>query len=132
MSLKGLGRKNRFSPRRKPAKYGNTRHGTQILRYDCRTREGRTIRAIEAARPDALGGNPSSQQVILIQRASVKALSRHPFERPWLDGGAPESLWDEYLRWSNSLPSDLQLLGLERRAEPVQSIQTYLKERGLS
>ena len=132
MDLKELGRKNRFSPRRKSAKYGNTRHGAQILRYDCRTREGRTIRAIEAARPDALGGNPSLQQVILIQRASVKALGCHPFERPWLDGGAPESLWDEYLRWSNSLPSDLQLLGLERRAEPVQSIQTYLKERGLS
>ena len=72
MDLKELGRKNRFSPRHKPAKYGNTRHGTQILRCDRRTREGRTIRAIEAARPDA------------------------------------------------------------RRAEPVQSIQTYLKERGLS
>ena len=132
MDLKELGRKNRFSPRRKSAKYGNTRHGAQILRCDCRTREGRTIRAIETARPDALGGNPSLQQVILIQRASVEALGCHPFERPWLDGGAPESLWDEYLRWSNSLPSDLQLLGLERRAEPVQSIQTYLKERGLS
>ena len=55
MSLKGPGRKNRFSPRRKSAKYGNTRHGTQILRCDRRTREGRTIRAIEAAQPDALG-----------------------------------------------------------------------------
>ena len=58
MSLKGPGRKNRFSPRRKSAKYGNTRHGTQILRYDCRTREGRPISAIEAALlTDALGGN---------------------------------------------------------------------------
>ena len=72
MGLKGPGRKNRFSPRRKSAKYGNTRHGTQILRCDRRTREGRTIRAVEAVRPDA------------------------------------------------------------RRAKPVQSIQTYLKERGLS
>ena len=132
MGLKELGRKNRFSPRCKSAKYGNTRHGTQILRYDRRAREGRTIRAIEAARPDALGGNPLPQQFILIQRASVKALGCHLFERPWLDGGAPESLRDEYLRWSNHLPSDLQLLGLERRAKPVQSIQTYLKERGLS
>ena len=133
MGLKELGRKNRFSPRCKSAKYGNTRHGTQILRYDCRTREGRPISAIEAALlTDALGGNPSSQQVILIQRTSVKALSCRLVERALLDGGAPESLWDEYLRWSNRLPSDLQLLGLERRAKPVQSIQTYLKERGLS
>ena len=132
MDLKELGRKNRFSPRHKPAKYGNTRHGTQILRYDCRTREGRPISAIEAAQPDALGGNPLPQQVILIQRASVKALSCRLVERALLDGGAPESLWDEYLRWSNRLPSDLQLLELERRAKPVQSIQTYLKERGLS
>ena len=132
MDLKGPGRKNRFSPKRKPAKYGNTRHGAQILRCDRRTREGRTIRAVEAVRPDALGGNPSLQQLILIQRASVKALGCHLFERPWLDGGAPESLRDEYLRWSNRLPSDLQLLGLERRAKPIQSIQTHLKERGLS
>ena len=132
MGLKELGRKNRFSPRCKSAKYGNTRHGTQILRYDRRAREGRTIRAIEAALADTLGGNPSLQQIILIQRTSVKALGCHLFERPWLDGGAPESLRDEYLLWLNSLPSDLQLLGLERRAKPVQSIQTYLKERGLS
>ena len=132
MGLKGPGRKNRFSPRRKLAKYSNTRHGAQILRCDRRTREGRTIRAVEAVRPDALGRNPSLQQLILIQRASVKALGCHLFERPWLDGGAPESLRDEYLRWSNRLPSDLQLLGLERRAKPIQSIQTHLKERGLS
>ena len=132
MGLRRPGRKNRFSPRRKFAKYGNTRHGTQILRCDRGPREGRTIRAIEAARPDALGGNTSLQQIILIQRANVKALGCHLFETPWLDGGAPESLRDEYLRWSNHLPSDLQLLELERRAELVQSIQTYLKERGLS
>ena len=133
MSLKGPGRKNRFSPRHESAKYGNTRHGTQILRYDCRTREGRPISAIEAALlTDALGGNLTPQQFILIQRASVKALGCYLFVRPWLNGGAPESLRDEYLRWSNRMPSDLQLLGLERRAKPVQSIQTYLKERGFS
>ena len=132
MGLKGPGRKNRFSPRRKPAKYGNTRHGAQILRYDRRTREGRTILAIEAALADTLGGNPLPQQFIPLQQASVKVLGCHLVERPWLDGGAPESLRDEYLRWSNRLPSDLPLLGLERRAKPVQSIQTHLKERGFS
>ena len=88
MSLKRPGRKNRFSPRRKSAKYGNTRHGTQILRCDRRTREGRTIRAIEAALADTLGGNPLPQQFIPLQQASVKALGCHLVERAWLDGGA--------------------------------------------
>ena len=55
MGLKGPGRKNRFSPRRKPAKYGNIRHGAQIRRCDRRTREGRTIRAIEAGPARCVG-----------------------------------------------------------------------------
>ena len=99
---------------------------------DGRTREAKAIHQIQAELVTALGGDPTPQQTILLQRIAVKSLRCFLSEVEILkcnsDGQKRERLEHDYLSWSNSLRADLSLLGLERRARPVMDLQTYLEE----
>ncbi len=105
-------------------------HGSyrKLSNLDGRTREGKIIKQIEAELATAMGA-PTPQEILLIQRVAVKALKCHLAERHFLgNNGNTVRLEKDYLSWTNSLRADLQLLGLQRRAKPVQDLQAYLKE----
>ena len=50
------------------------KHGGCIQRYDGRTTPGKALRQIESELVSALGGNLTAQQILLLQRAAVKAV----------------------------------------------------------
>ena len=52
----------------------NVKHGAFIARYDGRTVAGRALGQIESALCTALGGDPTPQQLLILQRAAVKAV----------------------------------------------------------
>ena len=105
-------------------------HRAYLSRYDGRTVEGRMLSQIEAGLAAALGGTPSPQQILILQRASIKAIRCALIEREMLKKGgkvAP-SLEKRYLSFARSLREDLRTLGLKRKAAPVPELQTYVKE----
>ena len=105
-------------------------HGAykKLQRVDRRTTEGKIIKHIEAELATAMGA-PTPQEILLIQRVAVKALKCHLAERHFLgNNGNTARLEKDYLSWTNSLRADLQLLGLARKAKPVQDLNTYLKQ----
>lgn len=105
-------------------------HGAYVKKWDGRTREAKAIEQIQAELVSALGGadNVSVQQLLLIQRASVKSLQCVKIESQLLknNGQTAERLEQHYLRWCRELRSDLLALGLKRQARPVQGLQQYL------
>ncbi len=44
------------------------------------------------------------------------------------NGGVPQSLEKNYLRWARELREDLKTLGLERRQKSIQNLQAYLQQ----
>lgn len=105
-------------------------HRAYLQRYDRRTREGRTLGQIEAGLAAALGGAPSPQQILILQRASIKAIRCALIEREMLKKGgrvAP-SLEKRYLSFARSLREDLRTLGLKRKAAPVPELSRYVEE----
>jgi hypothetical protein len=78
----------------------------------------------------ALGGEPSPQQVLLIQRASTKALRCALVENKILRlrGEIPESLSQDYLRWARELRADLVALGLDRKLKNISDLQSYVTD----
>ncbi len=105
------------------------KHGAYIKKWDGRTREAKAIHQIQAELVAALG-DVTPQEILIIQRASVKALRCALVEAEILqkNGDASEGLKNEYLSWSRELRRDLVALGLERRTKPVQGLQAYLQE----
>jgi hypothetical protein len=81
---------------------------------DGRSKLARALRAVEAELVDAIGGSPSPQQLILIQRVTYK-LARITFFETATIRGDSNSSDDRYLAWANSIRLDLQALGLERQ-----------------
>jgi len=96
---------------------------------DGRTKIARTLREVEATLATALG-DPSPQEVILIRRASVKALRCSLVEQYLLteDRNAAQGLRDDYLRWARELRADLLALGLKRRPRDVTDLAVAFKE----
>lgn len=99
----------------------------EYARLDKRTGEGQYVLAVEAAMIDDLGGDPSTAQLILIRRASIKALRCDMLDRFILSGEASPDVEQWYLRWSNTLRKDLQALGLKRVSTAPVSLEDYLK-----
>ena len=93
-----------------------------------RTRQARALRQIEAELATSLGGEPSPQQVLIIQRASVKAIRCALAEVAILAGTASDRLSEDWLRWSRELRADLLALGLERRTRTVTDLKSYVEE----
>ena len=108
-------------------------HGSyqQLHQLDQRTKEARIINEVEATLSTALGGCPSPQQVILIQRIAVKSLRCFLAEQQILGNGngkRQEILERDYLSWTNSLRADLQLLGMKRVEKDVTDLVSALAE----
>ncbi|MDA2928501.1 hypothetical protein MYX84_00910 [Acidobacteria bacterium AH-259-O06] len=120
------------------------RHGCyqRMSRLDRRTREGMAVQHIEATLVGELGGDPSVQEIMIIKRLAVIELRCELFEKhflklltkirsngkPYAALKLPDYLERSYLTWVGKQLALLQALGLERRARPVQDLQSYLAE----
>jgi hypothetical protein len=92
---------------------------------DGRTKLARALRAVEGDLVSAVGGNPTPQETIIIQRVVYKLARCTMFEAASLNGqGKPAD--EHYLAWANSLRLDLVALGLQRREKQVMSLHAYL------
>ncbi len=100
-------------------------------RLDWRSREARFVGEVEAELITTLGGEPTVQECLLIRRAAVKSMRLALMESKLLksDSDVPEALGKNYLRWSRELREDLKILGLQRRAKPIQDLDAYLSEK---
>lgn len=94
---------------------------------DQRSKLAKILRGIEGELVSAIGGDPSPQQKILIDRAVYKIARCTMFEAAHLTGQG-EGADEHYLAWSNSLRLDLQALGLKRVPKAVQSLAEYLEQ----
>lgn len=115
------------------ARYGNKlawKHGAYVEKWDSRTREARAVKEIQARLVSALGGDPSPQEILLIQRAAVKALRCALLEAAMFGNGQlAERTEQHYIRWARELRSDLQALGLSRKQKPVMDLQAYCAQK---
>lgn len=83
---------------------------------DGRTAMAKSLAATRQLLVDALGGKPTPQQSIIVERAVYKAFRCGLFETAHLNGtGDDHSAASDtyYLAWSNSLRLDLAALGLD-------------------
>ena len=105
-------------------------HGGFVQRFDKRTIEGRALGQIEAALVTALGGDPSPQQLLIVQRVSIKALRCALLEKELVRTGCrlSRSTEKQYLAFSRSMREDLRTLGLKRQSKPVQGLASYIRD----
>jgi hypothetical protein len=95
---------------------------------DQRSKLARALKAIENDLVNSLGGNPSPQEMILLQRVVAKVARCTLFESAAFTGqGNPAD--EHYLAWANSLRHDLCALGLKARPKVLPSLAEYLAER---
>jgi len=120
------------------------KHGVyrDLHRLDGRTKEGKALRFLEATLVTSLGGDPSAQEVALIQRVAFKLFRCGLMEKhlmvletrvrqegkPLGSLRIPEHLTKSYLQWSREARADLLALGLERRAKNVTLVGEYLAQ----
>ncbi len=97
---------------------------------DGRTTEAQYLKrimvALAAARGCSSWDDLSPQLQILARRLAFKDLICSSVEASALEngkGGVPESLWQQYLMWSNSLRQDLMAFGLERVPRDVPDLE---------
>ena len=95
---------------------------------DGRTKIARMLSQIEAELLSAIP-DPSPQELLLIQAATIKAVRCRLAGPLILTDEASDRLKNDYLRWSCEMRNDLVRLGLKRRAKPVQSLAQYLSEK---
>ena len=122
---------------------GNARkHGIYIQKWDGRGRDARMLKEVEAGLASALGGDPSEQQILLIQPTAVIAYRLHLIAAHFLellkeaqDSGKkyaqlriPAHLEKQFLSWNRELRQNLQVLGMKRLAKPVPDLQAYFAE----
>jgi len=103
---------------------------TQInpKKIDGRTREGKTIIAARGALVSTIGGDPTPQESILIDRIVFKMLRCTLYEMATLQGTTSGGSDHIYLAWANSLRLDLQSLGLTRKTKDVVDLSLYLEK----
>ncbi len=111
---------------RKPGgqpKNGNAiRHGAyrSLTKMDGRTKEAQALQQVEAELVSAVGGDPSPQEILIIKRASVKALRCALMEVVLMrDRNPSHELEQNYIRWSRDLREDLKAIGLRRRERKI-------------
>lgn len=112
-----------------PKNRNAVRHGAYVQVFDGRTRAGKLQRQVEAALVTAMGGDPSPQQVLILQRAAVKAIRCSLLEGHILSAKKTSITAERhYLAWARELRLDLQALGLQRQARPVPDLEQYVQE----
>jgi hypothetical protein len=100
------------------------------LIHDKRTTIAKTILYTQQSITEALGGDVSPQQKLIIDRASFKAVRCVLIEKEIIqstNGDVPEDYAHEYIRWSHSLREDLKLLGMERKAKQIETIKDFIE-----
>jgi len=126
---------------RRGGQLGNTnsqKHGAfaqiDLRKIDLRTREAKKLAAAKDLLIAALGGDPTPQESILIDRVVFKMLRCTLYEMATLQGKTGGGSDHIYLAWANSLRLDLQALGLSRKTKRVVDLTNYLDEhaRGVS
>ena len=108
------------------------KHGlyASLSELDKRTKPAREIEVIRGNLVADKGGDPTTGEALIIERASYKAWRLRQLEALMLqaNGDAPERWSRDYLRWARELRSDLMALGLSRRPKPVETLAELLKE----
>ncbi len=118
----------------KGGQYGNrnaVKHGGYMSIYDPdqRTKQAKILNHIEANLVQAIGGDPTPQEILLIKRVCMKGLRCAALEREIVqkNGDVGAELEKRYLRWASELRMDLKLLGLERRQKQIAvDLKTYV------
>jgi hypothetical protein len=96
---------------------------------DQRTKFAKALKSVEAELVSALGGDPTPQERILIDRVVYKLARLTLFEAATFTGeGRTESTDKVYLAWANSMRLDLQALGFKRRQKEVADLTVYMRE----
>jgi len=118
------------------------KHSVYLQKWDKRTKDARMLLEVEAGLANAMGGDPSEQQILLIQPTAVIAFRLHLLTTHFLsllkeaqDSGKkytqlriPPHLEKQFLTWNNALRANLQVLGMERRTKNVTDLKDYLAE----
>ncbi len=108
------------------------------LPLDGRTRLAKALNHLRRELIQAIGGYPSPQQKLLVERIVRKVLvldtiDRHVEEQGIFtgDGTLIPVLQKAYLGWSNSVRRDLEVLGLRRQVKEITStdLDRYLNQR---
>lgn len=109
-----------------------------LAAYDGRSKESRFLRALREKLREALGGDPSPQQLLIIEML-IRQVAILSVGHTWSQANegalinkrkkafAPIVL--EMLRISGSIASHLQALGLERKAKPVVTLAEIMKSK---
>jgi hypothetical protein len=89
----------------------------------------RALCALREELTTSIGGDPSVQEQLLIDRCVYMSARIHGWETATLNGQEPNTIDQSYLSWVNTLRLTLSALGLQRRARPVESLREYLAKR---
>ena len=101
-------------------------HGCAVL--DMRTREGKQVRHLIEALSEALGGDPSPQQQLIIRTVAIDAVKLEMLTPHVLADDNPSSeRVKQYLRLSGSMTKKLVALGLERKAAAIPDLKSYIE-----
>ncbi len=93
---------------------------------DGRSRFAKAVKALRNDLLQDLGGSPSTQERLILDRAIYKTIRLSSFEAASMNDQASEKESREYLAMANSLRLDLQSLGLARREAPEEDLKTYI------
>jgi hypothetical protein len=107
-----------FSPYSRPA---------TLAKLDGRTQEGRLIRDTRSALVAHVGGQPSTTQAMLIERAVQLTLRIAAMDRKFAESGQTEHDSRTYLAWSACLSRALRDLGLKGPAQRPQSLAEIMR-----
>lgn len=103
----------------------------KTMKIDGRSKFGKAILQLRTSLTADLGSDISTQESLIVDRVVFKVLRLCSFEAFILkdEGGTEtEKQGREYLAMANSLRLDLQALGLERREQKIEDLQSYLNK----
>lgn len=102
----------------------------EVSRVDRRTTAGRLVAAVREELIAHVGGAPTVAQRLLIEAATHKAM-RLAMVSDAFRQGIPTSvlaLDETFLKFSNSLRADLQVLGIQAPKQEMPTLASYLQD----
>lgn len=115
-----------FDRRTKAGRFGAYSVEIRLGRVDRRTREGRLLSQMRAVLTAQLGGHPTPQQTVLIERAAFLQLRVAALDARILDGTFTDYDAKVYLAFSNSLTRTMVALGVAPAPAPMDA-QEYIR-----
>ena len=115
-------------PHNKAYRLGPFSAARGCVKLDLRTREGRQVRHLIEALSEALGGDPSPQQQLIIRTVAIDAVKLEMLTPHVLADDNPESgRVKQYVRLSGAMTKKLVALGLERKAAAIPDLKSYIE-----